>query len=78
MTIDLQIDRLKEIRQKSGLDTDGSTLVGDAFGYKKGTLPRLAWSSLQTETDRSEHRGPTNLCRCIRDSRSASTASLAI
>ncbi len=55
----------QEIRQKSGLGTDGSTLVGDTFDYKKGTLPRLAWNSLQTETDRSEHRGLTNLCRGV-------------
>jgi uncharacterized protein Ymh len=26
-------------------------------------LPRLAWNSLQTEADRSEQRGLTNLCR---------------
>jgi uncharacterized protein (TIGR02391 family) len=54
-----------EIRQKTALDSDGATLVADAFDFRKGSLPRLAWNSLQTDTDRSEHRGLTNLCRGV-------------
>jgi uncharacterized protein (TIGR02391 family) len=55
----------EEIRRKTGLDADGTTLVGEAFDFKKGTLPRLAWNSLETTTDRSEHIGLTHLCRGV-------------
>jgi uncharacterized protein (TIGR02391 family) len=54
-----------EIRQKAGLDADGTTLIGEAFDFEKGSLPRLAWNSLETITDRSEHTGLTHLCRGV-------------
>lgn len=55
----------EEIRRKTGLDADGSTLISEAFDFKEGTLPRLAWNSLETATDRSEHVGLTHLCRGV-------------
>jgi uncharacterized protein (TIGR02391 family) len=54
-----------EIRRKAGVGSDGTTLVVDAFDYKKASLPRLAWNSLQTDTDRSEHLGLTHLCKGV-------------
>ncbi len=41
-----------KIRERSGLKGDGAQLVDDAFG---GNLPLLAFNSLQTPTERSEH-----------------------
>lgn len=55
----------EEIRTKTGLDSDGTTLVAEAFDFKRGALPRLAWNTLQTDTDRSEHRGLTHLCKGV-------------
>lgn len=49
-----------KIRGKSGLMTDGSRLIDEAFG---GTLPLLAFNTLQTETERSEHTGFMSLLK---------------
>lgn len=51
-----------KIRQLSGLQTDGSELVDQALGTKSG-LPILAFNSLRTETERSEHTGLMNLLK---------------
>jgi uncharacterized protein (TIGR02391 family) len=51
-----------KIREKSGLTSDGSRLVDRAFGLGTG-LPLLAFNSLQTETERSEHTGLMNLMK---------------
>ena len=42
------------VRELSGLQSDGSTLVDEAFSLKK---PLLAFNALQTETEKSEHTG---------------------
>lgn len=42
------------IRNISGLQSDGAVLVEEAFSLKN---PRLAFNTLQTETERSEHKG---------------------
>ncbi|MCW2987273.1 MAG: hypothetical protein JWM24_211 [Solirubrobacterales bacterium] len=55
----------EEIRQRGGISGDGSQLVSTAFDFKKGSLPRLAWNRLESATDRSEHRGLTNLCHGV-------------
>jgi len=55
----------EEIRQRAGLETDGSALVAEAFDFKDGALPRMAWNRLESTTDRSEHWGLTNLCRGV-------------
>lgn len=49
-----------KIREKSGLTSDGSRLVDEAFG---GNQPLLAFNTLQTETERSEHTGLMNLLK---------------
>ena len=49
-----------KIREKTGLTSDGATLVDEAFGGKE---PLLAFNTLQTETERSEHTGLMNLMK---------------
>jgi len=44
----------QRIRDASGIDTDGTALVDQVFSIKK---PLLAINTLQTETERSEHKG---------------------
>jgi uncharacterized protein (TIGR02391 family) len=51
-----------KIRKLSGLQTDGTALVDEAFGTSRG-LPMLAFNSLGTETERSEHTGLMNLLK---------------
>jgi len=50
------------IRNKSGLDSDGHTLVGTAFG---GQNPIIKVNSLHTESERDEQRGVEQLLRGI-------------
>jgi uncharacterized protein (TIGR02391 family) len=52
-----------KIRKKSGLQSDGSMLVEQAFGLGKNGIPLLAFNSLQSETERSEHTGLMNLLK---------------
>lgn len=48
------------LREKSGVDGDGATLVGQALG---GDSPRLRINKLQTETERNEQRGIESILR---------------
>ena len=50
----------QRIRDLSRIDGDGAALVDKAFGLKK---PVLAFNSLRTETERSEHTGFMNLLK---------------
>lgn len=50
-----------KIRAKSGLVSDGSELVQQAFGMPGGRSPLLAINSLASDTDRGEQRGFANL-----------------
>jgi uncharacterized protein (TIGR02391 family) len=52
-----------KIRTRSGLTGDGSELVDQAFGMGKVGMPFLAFNSLQTKTEQSEHKGLTNLMK---------------
>ncbi len=52
----------QKLRDKSGLDCDGNTLVDRALGMKQG-LPVVSFNSLMTDTLRSEHRGVADLMR---------------
>ncbi len=52
-----------KIREKSGLLSDGAKLVDEAFGFGKSQYPKLAFNSLQTDTERSEHVGYMNLIK---------------
>lgn len=53
----------EKLREKTGLGSDGSTLVDEALGIGKTGYPRLALNSLQTESERSEHTGLMNLIK---------------
>lgn len=54
-----------KIRELSGLTSDGSGLVDEAFGLGKKAYPVLAFNSLQTETEQGEHNGLMNLIKGI-------------
>lgn len=47
----------QKIRDRTGLTTDGSGLVQEAFSIRNGRTPLLAWNPLLTDNDRSEHNG---------------------
>ena len=53
----------EKIRQKSGLTSDGVALVEEAFGIPKDGYPLLAFNSLQTDSEKSEHKGLINLIK---------------
>ena len=57
-----------KIRNISGLASDGSVLIDAAFG---GTTPLIAFNTLRTETEKSEHTGLMNLLKGSRSSRRA-------
>jgi uncharacterized protein (TIGR02391 family) len=52
----------EKIRQRSGLHSDGSELVDQAFGMGSG-VPILAFNSLRSPTEKSEHTGLMNLMK---------------
>lgn len=52
-----------KIREKSGLIQDGSDLVDKAFGLGKTMTPLLAFNTLQSESEQSEHKGFANLLK---------------
>jgi uncharacterized protein (TIGR02391 family) len=49
-----------KIREKSGLSMDGAELIGKAFSVKK---PFLIINNLQSETEKSEQKGFSNLLK---------------
>jgi uncharacterized protein (TIGR02391 family) len=51
-----------KVRTLSGLTSDGSELVDEAFSFKSA-IPHLALSSLRTESERSEQTGFMNLLK---------------
>ena len=55
----------EEIRQRSGLTEDGTTLIDRAFEKGTTAYPVLAFSTLQTQTEWSEQRGLANLLRGV-------------
>ena len=54
----------EKIRVKTGLTSDGSALVDEAFLFKN-RIPHLALSSLQTESEQSEQKGFANLLKGV-------------
>lgn len=52
----------EKIRQKTGLQSDGSALVDEAFAFKS-CIPHLALNSLQSESEQSEQKGFVNLLK---------------
>jgi uncharacterized protein (TIGR02391 family) len=52
----------EKIRQKTGLTSDGSNLVDEAFSFQS-SIPHLALNSLRTDSEQSEQRGFMNLLK---------------
>jgi uncharacterized protein (TIGR02391 family) len=52
-----------KIRNKSGLTMDGSDLVDKAFGLGQSKNPKLAFNTLTTESEESEHKGFMHLIK---------------
>ncbi len=52
-----------KIRERAEVDGDGSELVDRAFGIGKQGMPLLAFNSLQTKTEHSEHNGLMQLMK---------------
>lgn len=52
-----------KIRDKSGLTVDGSDLVDKAFGLGQLKTPKLAFNTLTTESEESEHKGFMHLIK---------------
>lgn len=50
------------LRERTGLESDGVALVGEAFG---GSSPKLKVNALQSESDRSVQKGVEQLLRGI-------------
>ncbi len=53
----------EKIRQKGELTSDGVSLVDAAFNIPKSGYPLLAFNSLQTDSEKSEHKGLSNLMK---------------
>ena len=51
------------LRQLSGYTSDGAELVDECFGLGKDNKPMLAFNMLQTDSDKSEHKGFGNFCK---------------
>jgi uncharacterized protein (TIGR02391 family) len=52
-----------KLRDKSGRKSDGALLVDEALGLGQAGIPRLAFNSLQSDSERSEHTGLMNLIK---------------
>lgn len=52
-----------KIREKSDLNCDGSELVDKAFGLGQQKTPKLAFNTLTTESEESEHKGFMHLVK---------------
>jgi uncharacterized protein (TIGR02391 family) len=56
----------QRLRDRTGLDADGVELLDQALGIPKGGgLPRVAFNSLRSESERSEQRGLLNLFKGV-------------
>lgn len=55
----------EKLRNRTGLTADGAPLVDEALSLGKAGHPRLAFNSLQTESERSEQSGLANLIKGI-------------
>ena len=51
------------MRQKSGLFSDGSELVDACFGLGKEKRPIMAFNTLRTPSEESEHKGFSNFIK---------------
>lgn len=56
----------QRLRDRTGLDFDGTELLDQALGIPKGGgLPRVAFNSLRSDSERSEQRGLLNLFKGV-------------
>lgn len=55
----------EKLREKTGLVSDGAPLVDEALGIGKAGHPRLAFNSLRTDSEKSEHTGLMNLIKGV-------------
>lgn len=53
----------EKLRQKSGYSSDGAELVDECFGLGKDKKPMLAFNTLQSDSDESEHKGFGNFIK---------------
>jgi len=53
----------EKLRQKSGFTSDGAELVDECFGLGKDKRPMLAFNTLLTSSDESEHKGFSNFIK---------------
>jgi len=54
-----------KLRARTGLSSDGAPLVDEALGIGKAGHPRLAFNSLTSDSERSEHSGLMNLIKGV-------------
>lgn len=52
-----------KLRQLSGYTSDGAELIDDCFSLGKEKKPMLAFNTLQTPSEESEHKGFGNFCK---------------
>jgi uncharacterized protein (TIGR02391 family) len=55
----------EKLRQRTGLQKDGAELADEALAIGKQGHPRLAFNSLQTESEQSEQKGLLNLIKGV-------------
>ena len=55
----------QKLRDEADLASDGGPLVDEALGLGRTGVPRLAFNSLRTESERSEHTGLMNLIKGV-------------
>lgn len=53
----------QKIRDKTGFSSDGNTLVDEAFGIGQKPYPVLAFNTLSSDSEKSEHNGLMNLIK---------------
>lgn len=53
----------ERIRQISGCKSDGADLIAECFGLGKDKKPMLAFNTLQTPSEESEHKGFGDFCK---------------
>ncbi len=53
----------QKIRDKTGFTSDGNELVDEAFGIGQKEYPVLAFNSLSSDSEKSEHKGLMNLMK---------------
>lgn len=53
----------ERLRQLSDYTSDGADLIDDCFGLGRDKKPMLAFNTLKTPSDESEHKGFGNFCK---------------